>query len=73
MSETVGGVLATLVEMGFPEKKAKKALTKTGWAGVERAMEWILANEDDDGEPSEEEEVNLSGLKEPDSFIHEIL
>lgn len=44
MSDTVGAILATLVEMGFEEARAKKALEQTGWQGVEAAMEWLLAH-----------------------------
>jgi len=51
----VEATLTQLQEMGFSEAKAKKALTQTGWSGVEAAMEWLLANPDDDGEMDEVE------------------
>ncbi|GAV02899.1 hypothetical protein RvY_13405 [Ramazzottius varieornatus] len=38
-----------LMEMGFPEAKAQKALRVTGNMGLEAAMEWILSHPDDDG------------------------
>lgn len=44
MSDTVAGILSTLKDMGFSEERANKALTKTGWKGVEPAMEWLLAH-----------------------------
>merc|ERR1712083_955345 len=56
---TVEETINTLKDMGFPEERAKKALNKTGWAGVEAAMEWLLSHpedeEDDDEEVVEEE------------------
>jgi len=56
---TIEETINTLKDMGFPEERAKKALNKTGWAGVEAAMEWLLSHpedeEDDDEEMVEEE------------------
>ncbi|KAK3856320.1 hypothetical protein Pcinc_037346 [Petrolisthes cinctipes] len=40
--------LQTLLEMGFTENSAKKAISVTG-GGVEQAMEWLLAHADDPG------------------------
>ncbi len=65
MSETVGAVLATLQEMGFSEDRAKKALNKTGWKGVEAAMEWLLAHpEGQDEEEDEDDEEMLQAQQE---------
>jgi Holliday junction resolvasome RuvABC DNA-binding subunit len=36
---TVEETIKTLVEMGFSEERAKKALNKTGWNGVEQV--WL--------------------------------
>ncbi len=32
---TIEETIQTIVEMGFSEDRAKKALNKTGWSGVE--------------------------------------
>jgi len=58
MSDTVGGVLATLQEMGFSEARSQKALAKTGWKGVEAAMEWLLAHPEGQDDDDEEEDQN---------------
>lgn len=52
---TIEETINTLKDMGFPEEKAKKALNKTGWSGVEAAMEWLLNHPDDDGTLSDTE------------------
>jgi len=61
---TVEATLTQLQEMGFSEAKAKKALTQTGWSGVEAAMEWLLANPDDDGEMDEVEAAAAEAAEE---------
>merc|ERR1739838_875225 len=45
--------LQTLIDMGFPEPRAKKAISVTG-DNVEQAMEWLLAHADDPGVDQQE-------------------
>merc|ERR1712029_1336849 len=57
---TIEETINTLKDMGFSEERAKKALNKTGWSGVEAAMDWILNHpegEDDDEEMNAEVQV----------------
>jgi uncharacterized UBP type Zn finger protein len=38
MSPTIEETIKNLVEMGFSEERSKKALNKTGWAGIEQVI-----------------------------------
>ncbi|CAH2325048.1 UBX domain-containing 1, partial [Pelobates cultripes] len=55
MSDT--SALESLVEMGFTQNRAKKALAATGNQGIESAMDWLVEHEDD---PDIEEEIETS-------------
>ena len=37
-------MMAVLIEMGFGRGRSHKALSKTGWVGVEAAVMWLLSN-----------------------------
>lgn len=52
MSES--SALESLIEMGFTQNRAEKALAETGNQGIESAMDWLVEHEDD---PDIEEEV----------------
>ncbi|XP_053304783.1 UBX domain-containing protein 1 [Spea bombifrons] len=39
--------LESLIEMGFPQIRAEKALAATGNQGIESAMDWLVEHEDD--------------------------
>jgi len=54
---TIEETINTLKDMGFPEERAKKALNKTGWSGVESAMEWLLSHPEGEDEEEEDEEM----------------
>lgn len=45
--------LQTLIDMGFPEARAKKAISVAG-DNVEQSMEWLLAHADDPGVDQQE-------------------
>jgi len=53
--------LQTLIDMGFPEARAKKAISVAG-KNVEQAMEWLLAHADD---PDIEEQAAASPPGQP--------
>lgn len=52
-----------LMEMGFSETRAKKGLAKTGYRGIQSAMDWILAHSEDPDidEPLTEEAGHVLG------------
>ncbi|XP_026581413.1 UBX domain-containing protein 1-like, partial [Pseudonaja textilis] len=39
--------LESLIEMGFPQNRAEKALALTGNQGIEQAMDWLVEHEND--------------------------
>ncbi|XP_077311986.1 UBX domain-containing protein 1 [Lithobates pipiens] len=39
--------LESLLEMGFPQTRAEKAVSATGNQGIESAMDWLMEHEDD--------------------------
>eukprot|EP00095_Tigriopus_kingsejongensis_P007940 snap_masked-scaffold169_size292178-processed-gene-1.21 protein:Tk07940 transcript:snap_masked-scaffold169_size292178-processed-gene-1.21-mRNA-1 annotation:"ubx domain-containing protein 1-b" len=65
MGDTVEAVMQTLQDMGFSAAQATKALTLTGWKGVEPAMDWLLAHPDDDGALDESALASAQPAAEP--------
>jgi len=53
---TIEETINTLKDMGFSEDRAKKALNKTGWSGVEAAMEWLLSHPEVEGEEDDDDD-----------------
>ncbi|NP_001156055.1 UBX domain-containing protein 1-like [Acyrthosiphon pisum] len=52
-----------LIDMGFQKEKAEKSVSMTGNQGVEPAMEWLLAHNDDEMGPSTSQEGSTSNTK----------
>ncbi|XP_001945424.1 UBX domain-containing protein 1-like [Acyrthosiphon pisum] len=49
-----------LIDAGFQKEKAEKSVSMTGNQGVEPAMEWLLAHNDDKMEPSTAQEASTA-------------
>ncbi|KAM8940465.1 UBX domain-containing protein 1 isoform 2-T2 [Pelodytes ibericus] len=56
--------LESLIEMGFTQARAEKAIAATGNQGIESAMDWLVEHEDD---PEVEEEPSTSVSEDPKS------
>ncbi|XP_074861361.1 UBX domain-containing protein 1 [Carettochelys insculpta] len=59
--------LESLIEMGFPQNRAEKALALTGNQGIEQAMDWLMEHEDDPDvdEPYVPPQGHVLGTEEP--------
>ncbi|XP_044304402.1 UBX domain-containing protein 1 isoform X2 [Varanus komodoensis] len=59
--------LESLIEMGFPQNRAEKALALTGNQGIESAMDWLMEHENDSDldEPYVSPEGPVLGSEEP--------
>lgn len=59
-------VLSSIVDMGFSERQGRRALQRVHPAGLEQAMDWLLAHPDDDGSSGSNDDGGLPGLVSDD-------
>lgn len=59
-------VLSSIVDMGFSERQGRRALQRVHPAGLEQAMDWLLAHPDDDDSSGSNDDVGLPGLVSDD-------
>ena len=57
-------MLTSLVEMGFPEQRVRRALIRTGSRGIEAATDWLLTNPEDDDDESAHSSGYLEAFQE---------